>query len=357
MILGTDWTEATASAAWAQRNGHTSVVYNGKIWVMGGDAGGFEATRYNDVWSSIDGVTWTQATSSAGWDARSYPASVVHDGKIWVMGGSVGGSMKNDVWYSTSGVTWTRATSAAGWSARHSHTSIVQDDKIWVLGGSAGSGTYKNDIWYSYTPPAPPPTPTTSGTTNVDIVNLALSKIGSATISDWNEATRERRTATSIYENMRDRLLEMYPWNFAMKRASLSSVGVAPSFEFTYAYTLPTDCIRVYELFDNPLEPYAIEAGYLLTDLALGQVRIKYISKVTDESMFPPSFVNVFALAMAAEIAPILTGDRNMRISLLNELSLEIRNAYVLNAIEGRTRVSRGSQGLDLMGAWQRGEG
>lgn len=194
-------------------------------------------------------------------------------------------------------------------------------------------------------------------TTNIDIVNLALSKIGSATISDWNEATKERRTATAIYENMRDRLLEMYPWNFAMKRVALSSVGSAPSFEFTYAYVLPTDCIRVYELYEYPLEPYAVEGGYLLTDLAAANVKIRYIAKIETEASFPPSFVNVFALAIAAEIAPILTGDRNMRISLLNELTMEVRNAYVLNAIEGRTRVSRGSQGLDLMGVWQQGEG
>lgn len=196
--------------------------------------------------------------------------------------------------------------------------------------------------------------------TNVDIVNLALSKIGSATISDWNEATKERRTATAIYDNMRDRLLEMYPWNFAMKRVVLSAVGTAPSFEFTYSYTLPADCIRVYELYQYPLEPYAIEGGKFLTDLpAVANVSpaIRYIAQITTEASFPPSFVNVFALAIAAEIAPILTGDRNMRISLLNELAMEVRNAYVLNAIEGRTRVSRGSQGLDLMGVWQQGEG
>ena len=151
MILGTDWTEATASAAWAQRNGHTSVVYNGKIWVMGGDAGGFEATRYNDVWSSIDGVTWTQATSSAGWDVRVGLTSVVYDGKMWVMGGLSWGDFatRNDVWYSTDGVTWTQATASAGWAVRGSHASVVHNDKIWVMGGRDSGGTYKNDVWYS----------------------------------------------------------------------------------------------------------------------------------------------------------------------------------------------------------------
>jgi len=196
-------------------------------------------------------------------------------------------------------------------------------------------------------------------TTNVDIVNLALTKVGSATVSDWNEATKERRTATAIYENMRDRLLERFPWNFAMKRASLSSVGAAPVFEFEYAYVLPTDCIRVYELYNYPLEPYAVEGGYLLTDLnaaASGiDVMIRYIARITSEADFPPSFVNAFAIALAAEIAPTLTGDRNIRISILNELAIEINNAYLLNAIEGRTRINKGSQGLDMVGAWQGG--
>ena len=110
---GKDWTQATASAGWSRRYGHTSVVYDGKMWVMGGTAG---STRYNDVWWSTDGITWTRATASAGWSGREDHTSVVYDGKMWVMGGN-DGSRKNDVWWSTDGITWTRATASAGWSA------------------------------------------------------------------------------------------------------------------------------------------------------------------------------------------------------------------------------------------------
>lgn len=138
---GVTWTEATASAPWAGRMGHTSVVFDNKIWVIGGFSGSFR----NDVWYSEDGVNWTQATAAAEWSARCYHTSVVFDNKIWVIGG-YDGTERNDVWFSTDGANWTLATDTAQWSARDSHTSIVFDGKIWVLGGT---NVDMGDVWYS----------------------------------------------------------------------------------------------------------------------------------------------------------------------------------------------------------------
>jgi hypothetical protein len=51
---GVTWTCRTASAPWAARDGHTSVIdAAGAIYVIGG---GF-ATFYADVWASTDGGT------------------------------------------------------------------------------------------------------------------------------------------------------------------------------------------------------------------------------------------------------------------------------------------------------------
>jgi hypothetical protein len=137
-----DWTQATANAGWLGRSGHTSVVFDNKMWVMGG------YPYRNDVWYSTNGVNWTQATANAGWSARSLPTSVVFDNKMWVMGGVDGsGYSKRDVWYSSDGVNWTQATANAQWLARHGHTSVVFDNKMWVIGGNAAG--YRNDVWYS----------------------------------------------------------------------------------------------------------------------------------------------------------------------------------------------------------------
>jgi hypothetical protein len=139
---GVNWTQATTNAGWSARDGHTSVVFDNKMWVIGGSsAGGYR----NDVWYSSDGVNWTRATTNAGWTARWFPTSVVFDNKIWV----IGGYFTNDIWYSTDGVNWTQATANAEWSARQTHTSVVYDNKMWVMGGADIMRNYKNDVWYS----------------------------------------------------------------------------------------------------------------------------------------------------------------------------------------------------------------
>ena len=134
------WSEATTDAAWAGRDGHSSVVFQKKMWVMGGSG-------KNDVWHSANGIKWVEATPTAGWNGRDGHSSVVFDGEIWVLGGN-GGGFKNDVWRSEDGITWTRTTEHAGWSERQRHSSVVFEDEIWVLGGQA-SVNYKNDVWRS----------------------------------------------------------------------------------------------------------------------------------------------------------------------------------------------------------------
>ena len=140
-----DWTQATASAGWSARSGHTSVVFDNKIWVMGGQD--VNLNKRNDVWYSTDGVNWTQATVNAGWSARFLPTSVVFDNKMWVMGGQDLSGLRNDVWYSSDGANWTRACASAGWTGRANHTSVVFNNKIWVIGGWGSSD--RRDVWYS----------------------------------------------------------------------------------------------------------------------------------------------------------------------------------------------------------------
>lgn len=140
---GSAWTEATSAAAWSGRHAHTSIVFNNKMWVLGG----YDGTRNNDVWSSTDGVTWALATADASWSDRAYTAALVFDNKMWVLGGGGTSADKNDVYYTTDGITWTQATANAQWSARFGHSALVFDNKMWVIGGYDGGR--RNDVWYS----------------------------------------------------------------------------------------------------------------------------------------------------------------------------------------------------------------
>ncbi len=117
--------------------------------------GGWSTTKsVNDVLYSTDGVNWTQATASAEWGPRAWHTSVVYDNKIWVMGGYTSGESSafiyyNDAWYSVDGVNWTQATDAADWPKRSGLASIVFNNKIWIMGGKILENGFKyfNDVW------------------------------------------------------------------------------------------------------------------------------------------------------------------------------------------------------------------
>ena len=114
---------------------------------------GDEKSLKNDVWSSADGKEWKQETAAAPWSPRAYHQAVVHDGKIWVMGG--GNYVPkyhalNDVWCSSDGVNWEQVTENAPWNPRLWFSSVVYRDRMWVLGGWSNNPS-KNwgDVWYS----------------------------------------------------------------------------------------------------------------------------------------------------------------------------------------------------------------
>lgn len=151
-----------SSSLFTPRLEHAAVVFKDRLFVIGGLGNGF--IRYNDVWSSADGTTWTEETSAAAFPVRSNHAGVVFDGKLWVIGGTESsGVLKNDVWNSADGKTWTQVLaqdstingndSGPQFSPRAGHGALVFNNKLWVIGGIAWtgptSGTIVNDVWSS----------------------------------------------------------------------------------------------------------------------------------------------------------------------------------------------------------------
>ena len=108
----------------------------------------------NDVWSSVDGMTWLQVTAAAAFPARAFHTSVVFNDRLWVIG-SLDYSLyaQNDVWSSSDGVNWTEATHMAAFPPRLSHASVVFANKLWIIGGRDETDNgFKNDVWFSALP-------------------------------------------------------------------------------------------------------------------------------------------------------------------------------------------------------------
>jgi hypothetical protein len=153
---GLAWERVTKSAGWSPRIAAGAVVFKGRMWILGGTEDyyfGDDASLKNDVWSSADGKEWKQETASAPWSPRAYHATVVHDGKLWVLGGGnyvPSYRASNDVWSSPDGVNWEQVTDGAPWNPRLWFSAVVHRDRIWVLGGWSNNPARNwGDVWHS----------------------------------------------------------------------------------------------------------------------------------------------------------------------------------------------------------------
>lgn len=145
---GIDWTRvATSGPIFSPRDGHCVVVFQNKLWVIGGwdnaiGSGGTE-TRMNDVWSSSDGVTWTKHDPAGAviFAPRVSHEVVVFANKLWVIAGNLqNGANSGDVWSSPDGVTWTEVAANVLVLPRNSHRVIEFAGEMWLTGGGADAG-------------------------------------------------------------------------------------------------------------------------------------------------------------------------------------------------------------------------
>ena len=92
-----EWVEATDTTPWPKRAGHTCVVHDGYLWLIGGEfdpVGTAPPQYFGEVWRSEDGVEWTLVTRDVPWNIRSGHTTEVFAGKMWIIGGNEGG-----LWY------------------------------------------------------------------------------------------------------------------------------------------------------------------------------------------------------------------------------------------------------------------
>lgn len=85
--------------------------------------------------------------------------------------------------------------------------------------------------------------------------------------------------------------------------------AIIPLYGFSYAHTLPADCLRVIGTEDDIA--YQVENGLLLCDSAT--VNIKYIYFNETVTAYSQNFIGVFALRLAYELAYSESGSAEMR--------------------------------------------
>ncbi|EGZ27888.1 hypothetical protein PHYSODRAFT_473284 [Phytophthora sojae] len=134
---GVEWTEVLEEAPFRRRFGHSLITFTDssdseeRLTLIGG----FSPEPATDIWVTTDGASWTQSTASVPWAGRGYHCSVVFNSKLWILGGS---PINNEVW-STSSVLKGPWKQQAGvpWSPRSAHACASHETMDATVGDSS----------------------------------------------------------------------------------------------------------------------------------------------------------------------------------------------------------------------------
>ena len=168
-------------------------------------------------------------------------------------------------------------------------------------------------------------------TSDLEVVNIALTRIGVEPILDLDDETDNIAvTAKTFYAQTRDHLLSQHFWNFAMKRTELAKDAIAPAFGWSARFKIPGDYLLMYETYPYHFN-YEIEGSYILCNLTT--LKMKYVAQVLAAVNFHPSFTEALTYALAARMAWQMTQSRSLMQDMEDKYQEVIRNAKSTDAI------------------------
>jgi hypothetical protein len=185
----------------------------------------------------------------------------------------------------------------------------------------------------------------------IDIINSALRRVGAARVTDPNDRNSNGANVTrDIYDGLLEDLLRSHKWNFAKKTVKLARLTEVPTFEFDYAYGLPSDWLRT-----DKVSPDIEGTGFMVYRIEIvgstgneqkvlvaseEDVYLRYVASITDPNFWNGDFKEGFTLLLASQLAMPLASSRTLREDLLAESKRVIGRAKSADSM-GSTPVQR----------------
>jgi parallel beta-helix repeat protein len=233
---------------------HTSVTYNGYIYVIGGYNG---SDITDEVWYApinSDGTLGSWASTNSLPVKKAYHTCVLHNGCIYVIGG---GNDIGTVWYApvhldgTIG-SWEQTSSLL--KGRASHTSVSYNGYVYAIGGY----NYLADVYYNEVEYAPfvcnpadttPPMVTNASPEN-HAINTPIDAIVTATFSEAMDSSTINETSFTLEGSAVSGTVTYDPTT----HTAIFTPDATLSYNHTYTATLST---AITDLAGNPLAaPY-----------------------------------------------------------------------------------------------------
>ena len=172
----------------------------------------------------------------------------------------------------------------------------------------------------------------------VDIANSALNLLGASTISAFTDDSKNARLVNQRYEPVRDRVFRSHAWNCLHKRVQLAQNSTAPVVEYSYAYSLPSDCLRVLKIHNGTTVSiqsemdYKIEGRNIVTNE--GTVYLIYIAKITDPNLYDTYLQESISHQLAADLCYAITNNASLANNYMVRADERLREARFVDATE-----------------------
>tara|TARA_R110002020_G_scaffold402806_1_gene612939 strand:+ start:7222 stop:7800 length:579 start_codon:yes stop_codon:yes gene_type:complete len=185
----------------------------------------------------------------------------------------------------------------------------------------------------------------------VDLCNSGLNLLGASTISALTDDSKNARLCNQRYESVRDRVFRSHSWNCLTKRVQLAQDSTAPVIEYTYAYTLPTDCLRVLKVHNGTTDSiasaldYKVEGRKIKTDE--GTVYLIYIAIDTDPNNYDSYLRESISHQLAADLAYAITNNATLANNYMARADERLREARFIDATENSLGTVESSEFTD----------
>jgi hypothetical protein len=171
----------------------------------------------------------------------------------------------------------------------------------------------------------------------VEICNLALIRLGESKITTLSDNSKAAILLSSIWDLIKDEVLQAHSWNFAVLRAQLEAEETAPDWGYAYEYPLPGDCLRFLGINDDPDIEYRLEAGVDGKSVFCDEgspINVKYVTAIDDPELFDPNFVNALGWRLAGDLAFPLTANANLVNAMMGIYQRSLPTAKTLDSQE-----------------------
>lgn len=173
----------------------------------------------------------------------------------------------------------------------------------------------------------------------LDICNRALTKLGQTRITSMADTDKVSSACNNAFEPVKRALFRAHPWNFTITRSKITGVATTDIPEYDYQFTIPSDCLKILQIYDLTFKEWAVEGSVILANDG-PDIYLRYqkdLTYVTDSeaTVFDDLFVEAMASKLAYELCELLTQSNSKKAEAAQDFRLAMAEAKRNDAQEG----------------------